>query len=166
LFVFCANYLKMRHLPIAAGLFGEQNAGVFHLGDAIRKVRKEAGLSQTKLGKLAGLNKETISKVERGKGLHHSTLEDIAQALSTTPQYLLSLVPPVKNTSGEERDAVANRTSAASADRYRAIFERIRDIHAQARHVADELFDLASGEKDSEADSPPTEHGDDSRKPA
>ena len=56
------------------------------LGLIISQRRKTLGLSQEKLGELAGLHRTYISDVERGsKNLTIITFEKICQALNTTP---------------------------------------------------------------------------------
>lgn len=45
------------------------------LGEAVTRMRKQRGLTQIALGKLAGLTNQTISEIERGI---HTPLETIA----------------------------------------------------------------------------------------
>jgi phage repressor protein C with HTH and peptisase S24 domain len=64
---------------------------VFHVGDAVRKLRKEAGLTLEELAERADLSKMTLSGVETGKGNYRrETIEKIARGLNLTPQQLLA----------------------------------------------------------------------------
>ena len=50
--------------------------------DAVRKARAEAGISQTQLAELTGIDQSDISKIERGVANPSvSTLQRIAKAL-------------------------------------------------------------------------------------
>jgi len=70
------------------------NTEVFHVGDVIRKRRHERGLSLEELSDLAGVNKATISQVERGEANPRAdTIEKIAGALGmTTTEIYAALV--------------------------------------------------------------------------
>ena len=60
------------------------------LGDRIRQARKAAGLSQEELGSRVGLNRSSISNVEKGRQriLAH-VLMDFSAALKVPPARLL-----------------------------------------------------------------------------
>ncbi len=61
------------------------------LGEKIRRKRKEAGLSQEELAAKTGYtSRSSINKIELGKvDLPQSKIKIIAQALNTTPAYLM-----------------------------------------------------------------------------
>ena len=65
-------------------------------GERIRALRQAAKLSQEELGARIGVQKAAIHKYETGLvvNLKKSTLEKLAQALHTTPAYLLGLEDP------------------------------------------------------------------------
>lgn len=65
-------------------------------GERIRALRQAAKLSQEELGAKIGVQKAAIHKYETGLvvNLKKSTLEKLAQALHTTPAYLLGLEDP------------------------------------------------------------------------
>jgi phage repressor protein C with HTH and peptisase S24 domain len=66
---------------------------VFHVGDVIRKMRQEKGLRVDELGEQAGVNKMTISAIERGEAnFRADSLEKIATALGTTVPGLYELL--------------------------------------------------------------------------
>jgi transcriptional regulator with XRE-family HTH domain len=69
------------------------------LGDRIKQLRKEKGLSQAELGKLVGLSYAQIGRYEK-KGMQPSAevLNKIAEALGASPDFLL-------NGSAEEKAA-------------------------------------------------------------
>jgi transcriptional regulator with XRE-family HTH domain len=61
------------------------------IGDRIKRLRKELGLSADELGKMIGKDRSTIYRYERGD-IEYATVDVIprlAKALQTTPQYLL-----------------------------------------------------------------------------
>ena len=55
-------------------------------GKKIRNLRIELGFSQEKLGALAGVNRRTVQRAERGELLSLDTIAFIAEALQTDPQ--------------------------------------------------------------------------------
>lgn len=61
------------------------------IGDNIRKLRNERGISQDKLSKLAGLAFHTITKIESGSTPNPTieTVKKIAGALGVSVDYLL-----------------------------------------------------------------------------
>ena len=59
-------------------------------GRAVKKRRLKLGLSQERLGELAGLHRTYIADVERGaRNLSLLSILKIAQALRTTPSRLM-----------------------------------------------------------------------------
>lgn len=66
--------------------------GVTPLEINLRKYRERKGLSQTTLGKLAGVRQATISSLENGKGrrVDLDVLDRIAKVLGVKPTALLS----------------------------------------------------------------------------
>ncbi len=61
-----------------------------HVGDRIREVRQNQGLSQVKLARLAGINQGFLSQIERGKQRPSTqTLNAVSVALSIPPAVLL-----------------------------------------------------------------------------
>ena len=61
------------------------------VGQRIKQLRKELGLSADELGKKIGKNRATVFRYENGdiENLPLDILEPIAEALRTTPQYLM-----------------------------------------------------------------------------
>jgi transcriptional regulator with XRE-family HTH domain len=60
------------------------------VGFNIRKIREAKGLTQTQLGKLAGLHRAYVGQIERGeKNMGLKNLQRIAKALRIHPRELL-----------------------------------------------------------------------------
>ena len=51
------------------------------IGENLKKVRDEAGLSQTDLAKVSGVSQQLISQIERGINAHSKHLPKLARAL-------------------------------------------------------------------------------------
>jgi transcriptional regulator with XRE-family HTH domain len=66
------------------------------VGDRIRMLRTRQGLSQEKLGELAGLNSNYIGQIERGeKSLSVFTLKKVTEGLSISMEELFRLIDPI-----------------------------------------------------------------------
>jgi SOS-response transcriptional repressor LexA len=63
------------------------------LGDRVRKLRKERGLSQMDLAKAVGMRQQGIQSIEEGKSQRPRKLREIAAALRTTEDWLLGETP-------------------------------------------------------------------------
>jgi transcriptional regulator with XRE-family HTH domain len=65
----------------------------FPLGSRLRRVRRAKDLTQQELGKLAGVNYTTISRIESGeaKQIYVETFRALAKALGVSADYLLGL---------------------------------------------------------------------------
>lgn len=59
------------------------------LAARLQAARKQKKLSQEALGELVGLTQQTINAIEEGKTRHPRKIKQLAQALDTTPQFLL-----------------------------------------------------------------------------
>jgi len=59
----------------------EHEKELFLVGEAIRQTRKAQNLSQEQLGKMIGVQKAQISKVENGTNLTLSTIAKVFKAL-------------------------------------------------------------------------------------
>lgn len=66
------------------------------LGDRIRQLRRERGMSQEELAKAVGIRQPSLSKIEKGDThqLRASTLMRMARALEVDPEYLRTGVRP------------------------------------------------------------------------
>ncbi|WP_042198144.1 helix-turn-helix domain-containing protein [Paenibacillus camerounensis] len=73
----------------------EAEAFAKKVGEKIRVLRVEQGLSQEKLGELAELNSNYIGQIERGeKSISVFTLKKIAEGLSLSLEQLFRIVDP------------------------------------------------------------------------
>jgi XRE family transcriptional regulator, regulator of sulfur utilization len=73
----------------------EAETFVKRLGEKIRLLRVEQGLSQEKLGELAELNSNYIGQIERGeKSISVFTLKKIAEGLSMSLEELFRMIDP------------------------------------------------------------------------
>lgn len=59
----------------------EEELEMFLIGDVIKRVRLEKKLTQEDLGKLIGVQKAQISKIENGKNLTFSTVIKVFKAM-------------------------------------------------------------------------------------
>ena len=60
------------------------------IGEGVRTLRKDAGLSQDKLAELSGYSRKTINEVERGiSNYHYETLVKICEVLRTQVETVL-----------------------------------------------------------------------------
>ncbi len=59
------------------------------IGNKIRKLRKERGLTQEKLGELIGVKKSAVAKYEnnRVENLKRATIQKLAEVLEVSPSY-------------------------------------------------------------------------------
>lgn len=91
----------------------------------LRAARMERGLTQAALAQMAGVSKETVSRLERGEGGNSKTLEQLAQVLDISPLALFAEVP-------READVALKRVSskAARLDRthYNAMLSQTVDL--------------------------------------
>jgi transcriptional regulator with XRE-family HTH domain len=59
---------------------------MFLIGDVIKRTRLEKNLTQEDLGKLVGVQKAQISKIENGKNLTIATIIKIFKAMGVSAQ--------------------------------------------------------------------------------
>lgn len=77
---------------------------VIKLGDRIRNIRKQQGMSQELLGERSGLHTNYIGQVERGeKNVTVESLERIANGLNITLEQLFRHLDPVPPTDDLQR---------------------------------------------------------------
>jgi transcriptional regulator with XRE-family HTH domain len=60
------------------------STAVFHVGDVIRKLRRERKWKVEQLARAAGVAKMTVSAIERGANYRRDTIDQLAAALGTT----------------------------------------------------------------------------------
>ena len=59
-------------------------------GERLTKLRESKNLSQAKLAKMAGVPQSTIAQIETGRNKSTKRIIELAEALDTTPNYLLN----------------------------------------------------------------------------
>ncbi len=59
----------------------EAEVHAYHIGEAIRRARKEKDLTQEQLGELMGVRRAQVSKIESGKNLNFSTVARAFKAM-------------------------------------------------------------------------------------
>lgn len=99
------------------------------VGERIRRLRKEKGLSQERLAERSGLHTNYIGQVERGeKNLTLETLEKIVLGLDISLEELFRFLDPMKH-----RDALGEIVHLLS--------ERSKADHAMALKVLETVLD-------------------------
>ena len=59
------------------------------LGDRLRCIRREKGLTQSQLASLANTNQSVIQKIENNRSLRPRKINEIAAALEVSPSWLM-----------------------------------------------------------------------------
>ncbi len=64
-----------------------------NMGERIKQLRKQKGLTQEELGKYIGVKKAAIMKYEKGnvKNMKRSSIETLSKLFGVTPSYLMCL---------------------------------------------------------------------------
>jgi len=63
-------------------------AGPEYIGERLRLVRREKGLTQAELGDMSGTNQAVIQKIENGNSLRPRQIMKIAEILEINPAWL------------------------------------------------------------------------------
>lgn len=94
----------------------------------LRAMRTRLGLTQAALAQMAGVSKETVSRLERGEGGNSKTIERLAEVMDVSPLALFAEVP-------RETDVTLKRVSAKAARldkaRYSAMLSQTVDLIVQ-----------------------------------
>ncbi|QNK57428.1 helix-turn-helix domain-containing protein [Paenibacillus sp. PAMC21692] len=99
------------------------------VGERIRQLRKEKGLSQERLAECSGLHTNYIGQVERGeKNLTLETLEKIVAGLDVSLEELFRFLGPMERTD-------------ALGEIVRLLSERSKADHAMALKVLETVLD-------------------------
>jgi transcriptional regulator with XRE-family HTH domain len=65
------------------------------IGESIKRIRLELGISQNKFSKIIGVSRVTVTNVEAGKkNFSLGTLVKVASKLGTTPNDLMGITVP------------------------------------------------------------------------
>lgn len=81
-----------------------------NIGDRVKALRKEKGITQQELADLLGYkSKSTITHIEKGRDIPRSVVVSLANALNTTPAYLMGWEnekPPEPQITEKQADAI------------------------------------------------------------
>lgn len=89
------------------------------MGERIKRLRIERGMTQEELGKAVGLQRAAINKYEKGivENIKRTTIVKLAEVLRTTPSYLI----------GYEDDEEVSELTAIQEELMEKIFELTPD---------------------------------------
>jgi transcriptional regulator with XRE-family HTH domain len=105
------------------------------MGNRIRELRINAGLTQEQLGDMVGLQKSAIAKYENGKteNMKRTVIQKMAEALGVSPAYLMGFEDDtpyyIDSEAAELAKEIANR------DDLRILFDATRDISKEDMDV-------------------------------
>jgi len=68
----------------------EENIDLFLIGETIKKARQAQNLTQEELGKLVGVQKAQISRIENGKNLTFATVIKLFKAMGVSAKLEIS----------------------------------------------------------------------------
>lgn len=108
------------------------------IGDRIKARRIELGMSIEELGKRLGKNRSTVYRYETGyiENLPIDILEPIAQALRTTPQYLMGWEEVEK-----KNDAIADIIIRMRSDEsFLSLVKKLNDLDSKKLSGADQIL--------------------------
>lgn len=89
------------------------------MGERIKRLRIERGMTQEELGKAVGLQRAAINKYEKGivENIKRTTIIKLAEVLRTTPSYLV----------GYEDDEEVSELTAIQEELFEKIYELTPD---------------------------------------
>ena len=84
------------------------------LGERIKQLRLERGLTQGQVGQVIGVGKTTIMKYEKGiiTNMKRSSVQRLSEFFGVTPQYLLALTDEKEPTLDAMEEDLINRFRA------------------------------------------------------
>jgi len=108
------------------------------IGDRIRILRTEKGLSQEELGHRADINATHLGRLERGeKSATVDSLEKIVNALETTFEDLFKYIQPSKgDIDNTTISLLINKLSTLSVDDQKLMLHLIDDLFKLMKHKA------------------------------
>ncbi len=100
---------------------------LFHAGDVVRKWRMAGGLTNGDLADLAGVDKNTITRIENGDSVTTEKLGDVVLALGHTVAELYRALGVPDHLAGEEFTLLAayRRLSPEHRELVRVLAERL-----------------------------------------
>jgi transcriptional regulator with XRE-family HTH domain len=126
-----------------------------YVGEAIRRFRRRAGLTQEELAVRTEINPTSISRYERGKSrVGNTNLKKICAALACSPEQFLTYVWEIsEEESGADRFMVPAEFPAAEVERiYEATAHERKSLYMRTCRA---LFDAFSGSRGNGPKIPP-----------
>ena len=68
----------------------EEDLNTFLMGEAIKKAREERHLTQEQLGKMIGVKKAQVSRMENGANLSFSTIARVFKAMNISAHFCMA----------------------------------------------------------------------------
>lgn len=126
-----------------------------NMGNRIKLLRKQKGLTQEELGSMIGVNKAAISKYEKGQveNMKRSTIKMLADIFGVSPTYLLGwddehghsdiaeevkLLDMVGQLKGEKAAKLLELFSAMNQEGQEKILDFVKDISQINRYRKDD----------------------------
>lgn len=99
------------------------------IGDRIKKLRTDAGLTQSELAEAIGVKTPAVYKYENGLvvNLKRSTVADLARVLHTTPSFLMGF---------DEIDEVDSRKLQELTDVYFSVAKEAQDAQVDPNDIS------------------------------
>ena len=103
-----------------------------HLGERLRSVRKQRGLSQERLGERAGLSGKFVGEVERGeKSISVDSLYRIAMALEMPLRELTNVSTAIPGRRPDVDELLALVGAVRSRSRLSTAYRALRELFAE-----------------------------------
>lgn len=118
-------------------------------GDRVRFYRKRKGWTQEELAKEAGVNIETVGRIEAGGNTRLDTLDAVLRALGQTPESQLQAELAVVKKYEAEHRAARQQDSEELAPEDRALLAKWRRLTAEEKSALELMIDgrLATRER-------------------
>jgi len=103
------------------------------LGRRVVRRRKARDLTQTELGKLAGISQSNIDSIEHGLVERPGRIFELAEALHTTAQWLLHEQGPEVVLRADPHKEVADLAKNVPADRLQPVIQLLKTLQGDGR---------------------------------
>lgn len=82
-----------------------------NMGEILKELRTERGLTQEEVGKIIGVQKAAIQKYEKGnvENMKRSAIQKLSKFFGVSPAYLMGLEDPKDDEMGEYLEILKNR---------------------------------------------------------
>lgn len=103
------------------------------MGDRIKQLRKERGMTQEEVGKIIGVQKSAIRKYESGlvQNMKRSSIKKLSDFFGVSPSYLLGYdekEPPTVTEDGEQLAEFINLFSRLSPEQRASVLALLRSF--------------------------------------